>query len=76
MSEPSRLLDCQSEHAYEPADPHDECGMTFWIDEYSEEHPRVRRWHAARGFALAALEAGVLWGVVLVILALFYFVFG
>lgn len=75
MSEPLRLLDCQQEHAYEPVDPLDE-RVTFWVDEYGEEHPRVRRWHAARGFALAVLEAGVLWGVVLVILALFWLVFG
>lgn len=75
MSDPLRLLDCQDEHDYEPVDSDHE-GMTFWVDEYGEEHPRVRRWHAARGFALAVLEAGILWGVVLVILALVYFVFG
>lgn len=75
MSEHTRLLDCQNERAYEPVDPLDE-RVTFWVDEHGEPRPRVRRWHPARAFALALLEAGMLWLVVLVIIALFYAVFG
>ena len=68
-------MDCQNEKSYrELAAPRDDDG--FWLDEYGEPHPRVRRWHPVRAFALALLEAGLLWGVVFVIIALFYAVFG
>lgn len=75
MSDPIRLLDCQNERPYEPVDP-DADRIGYWHDEYGEPHPRARRWHPVRAFALALLEAGLLWGVVFVIIAMFYAVFG
>lgn len=65
MSEPLCLLDCQQEHGFEPVDPGNE-RVTFFVDEYGEPHPRVRRWHPVRAFALALGEAAVLWGVIII----------
>lgn len=64
---PDRLpwLDCQNERPYEPVDPDHE-GVTLWVDEHGDTHGEPRRWHAARAFALAVLEAGVLWGAVII----------
>lgn len=70
-----QFLDCQSEHGFEPVDPDSE-RVTFWVDEHGETHGQPRRWHAVRAFALALAEAGLLWVVVLGIIALFYAVFG
>lgn len=60
-----RLLDCQDEHRFEPVDP-DGDRMGYWLDEYGEPHPRTRRWHPVRAWALALLESAMLWVVVIV----------
>lgn len=61
------MMDCQNEKSYrELAAPRDDDG--FWLDEYGEPHPRVRRWHPVRAFALALLESLVLFAAMAAII--------